>query len=52
MKLVIQRVKSARVTVDEEVVGEIGIGLFVLVGVGKNDTEEKENASKLAEKLT
>jgi D-tyrosyl-tRNA(Tyr) deacylase len=39
MRLVIQRVKEARVTVHEEVVGEIGPGLLVFLGVGMEDTE-------------
>ena len=38
MKLVIQRVSSARVTVDERTVGEIRRGYVVLIGVGENDT--------------
>lgn len=37
MRAVIQRVKSAVVTVDGEIVGEIGKGLLVLVGVAKDD---------------
>jgi D-tyrosyl-tRNA(Tyr) deacylase len=37
MRAVIQRVKSAAVTVDGEIVGEIGKGLLVLVGVAKDD---------------
>lgn len=39
MKLVIQRVSQARVTVDGTVVGEIGQGFLVFVGVGRTDTE-------------
>lgn len=38
MKLVIQRVKKARVRVRDRVVGEIGKGLFILLGVGNDDT--------------
>jgi len=38
MKLVIQRVKSASVDVDQNRVGEIGPGLLVLVGVSHDDT--------------
>lgn len=38
MKLVIQRVSSAQVTVDERIVGRIGKGYVVLIGVGENDT--------------
>lgn len=37
MRLVIQRVNRARVSVDGRVAGEIGRGLCVLVGVGKAD---------------
>lgn len=39
MKLVIQRVTRAGVSVSGEVVGEIGGGLLVLLGVGAEDTE-------------
>lgn len=39
MRVVIQRVKHASVTVDGKIVGEIGKGLLVLFGVGRNDTE-------------
>ncbi len=49
MKLVIQRVTEASVTVEHEVVGEIGKGYLVLLGVGEEDTEE--TARKLADKL-
>lgn len=42
--MIIQRVKSASVTVDEELISSIGKGLLVLTGVGKEDTEkEAEN---------
>ena len=44
----LQRVSRARVVVDGAVTGEIGAGLLILVGVGKNDTEEA--AKYLAEK--
>lgn len=51
MRLVIQRVRKAKVTVKEtgKVAGQIGPGLFVLVGL-KNGDSEKE-AEILAEKL-
>jgi len=39
LRAVLQRVDAAKVTVDGEVVGEIGLGLMVLVGVEKGDTE-------------
>lgn len=50
MRLVIQRVSKARVSVQNEVVSEIGIGLFVLVGIGVNDSQKE--ADRLAEKLS
>lgn len=49
MRLVIQRVSSASVTVDTEVVGRIGRGLLVLAGVEKGDGIEKVRAA--ADKL-
>ena len=39
MRAVIQRVKRAKVTVAGEITGEIGKGLLVLVGVGRDDDE-------------
>ena len=39
MRLVVQRVSSAAVTVAGETVGAIGQGLLVLAGVGRDDTE-------------
>jgi D-tyrosyl-tRNA(Tyr) deacylase len=48
MRAVIQRVSKARVTVEGRVTGEIGAGLVVLVGVGREDTAEA--AAYLAEK--
>lgn len=50
MKLVVQRVNKASVFVDKKVVGKIDKGLFVLIGVGPDDTEE--DAHTLAEKLS
>ena len=38
MRAVVQRVSSARVLIDGRVVGEIGRGLLVLLGVGRDDT--------------
>ncbi|REJ36192.1 MAG: D-tyrosyl-tRNA(Tyr) deacylase [Bacillota bacterium] len=39
MRAVIQRVRSANVQVDGQVVGRIGRGLLVLLGVGQGDGE-------------
>ena len=41
MRAVVQRVKEARVTVDDKTTGEIAHGLLVLLGVHKDDTLEK-----------
>ena len=49
MKLVIQRVKEARVDVENKIVGKIGKGFLVLVGVSHNDT--KAEADYLVKKL-
>lgn len=40
MRILIQRVKQASVTVDEIVVGEIQQGLLVFLGIEASDTEE------------
>ena len=40
MKLLIQRVNHAEVTVDSQIVGKIGKGFLVFVGVGHDDTRE------------
>ena len=49
MKAVVQRVSRARVRVGEEVAGEIGPGLCVLLGVARGD--DAETAVRLAEKV-
>jgi len=48
MRLVIQRVKHARVSVEGRAVGEIAGGVLVLVGVAKGDSAAA--AAQLAEK--
>lgn len=40
MRAVVQRVSSAKVTVDGNISGEIGPGLLVLLGISKEDTKE------------
>ena len=49
MKLVIQRVSRASVTVRGSVIGQIGQGYLVLVGGGREDT--KEDADRLVRKM-
>ena len=49
MKLVIQRVKEAKVTVEGKTVGEIYKGLLVFVGIAPEDT--KETADRYLKKL-
>jgi D-tyrosyl-tRNA(Tyr) deacylase len=48
MRAVIQRVSRARVTVGDEITGEIGLGLLLLLGVGVADT--RADVDYLAEK--
>ncbi len=43
MRVVVQRVKHASVTVDGKVVGKIGRGLLLLIGVAQTDSEEDVN---------
>lgn len=49
MKVVIQRVKEARVEVNGEIVGQIQQGLLLLVGIEKGDREE--DVVKVANKI-
>ena len=49
MRIVLQRVSSASVTVDEQIVGSIGKGYVVLLGIGKDDSREK--VEKMVEKI-
>ncbi len=48
MRAVVQRVSRARVSVNSEITGEIGLGLLVLLGVGAGDT--RADADYLVEK--
>ncbi len=49
MRAVVQRVSRAKVTVEERITGEIGAGLMVLLGVGREDSPAV--AASLAEKV-
>lgn len=49
MRAVVQRVSRGAVRVGDELVAEIGRGLVVLVGVGRDDSEA--SARRLAEKV-
>jgi D-aminoacyl-tRNA deacylase len=48
LRIVIQRVSMAKVTVENSILGEIQKGLLILVGITTGDTDEK--AAWLAEK--
>ena len=49
MRAVVQRVKQSSVTADNEIVGQIGNGLLVLLGVANGDTAK--DADYLANKI-
>ena len=49
MRAVVQRVSRAKVTVNDWIAGEIGMGLLVLLGVGEEDTES--DVTYLTEKI-
>ena len=49
MRVVIQRVTRASVTIDNEIYSSIGLGLFVLVGI--EDADNEEDAQWLAGKI-
>ena len=49
MRAVVQRVSRAQVSVEGEITGQIGLGLVVLLGVGRDD--EEQDAVYLAEKI-
>lgn len=40
MRIVLQRVLRAKVTVEEQIIGEIGHGMLVFLGISKNDSEK------------
>lgn len=49
MKVLLQRVNHASVTVNSEITGKIGKGLLLLTGIGKDDTTE--NLQAMTQKL-
>lgn len=50
MRAVLQRVTSANVRVEDELVGEIGVGLVVLLGIAQDDSEQ--DVKYLLDKIT
>ncbi len=44
MKVLLQRVRQAQVSIDGEIVGRIGPGLVILVGVAAGDTEKEADS--------
>ncbi|WP_426349232.1 D-aminoacyl-tRNA deacylase [Alloiococcus sp. CFN-8] len=50
MRAVVQRVKKSSVTVEGETIGSIGLGFTVLLGIGKDDSEE--DIKYLKDKIT
>ncbi|WP_164172506.1 D-aminoacyl-tRNA deacylase [Ruminococcus flavefaciens] len=50
MRIVLQRVASASVKVDGNIIGKIGTGFLLLFGVGHEDTEE--DCRRLADKIS
>jgi D-aminoacyl-tRNA deacylase len=49
MRAVVQRVSRAHVTVEGKITGEIGTGLMILLGIGREDTSAI--ATRMAEKI-
>ena len=49
MRFIIQRVSNSKVTIDNEIRGQIGKGFMVLIGGGESDT--KEIADKMIHKM-
>jgi D-tyrosyl-tRNA(Tyr) deacylase len=49
MRAVLQRVSRAKVTVNQQVTGEIAAGLMILLGVGREDSSETTRS--MAEKI-
>lgn len=49
MRVLLQRVSSGSVTVNNDIIGEIGPGVVLLVGVGHDD--DRSTADRMAEKI-
>lgn len=49
MRVIIQRVSSSKVSVDDQTIAQIGHGLVILLGIGHGDGDEQ--AGYLAEKI-
>ena len=49
MRAVVQRVSRANVTVDEKLIGDIGVGVLVLLGI--TQTDDKSDADYLVDKV-
>lgn len=49
MKIVVQRVKNASVTVDNEIIGKIDEGFLIFIGVA--DSDEMSDVERLAKKI-
>jgi D-tyrosyl-tRNA(Tyr) deacylase len=50
MRIVLQRVREASVSVEQKTVGRIAAGMLVFLGVGKSD--EEADAERLVEKIS
>ena len=49
MRAVIQRVQQGRVSVEDRTLGQIGLGMVILLGVGHGDTQAE--ADRMADKI-
>lgn len=49
MRIILQRVNSASVSIDGKITGQIGKGYLILIGISPDDTKEK--CIKMAEKI-
>ncbi len=50
MKAVVQRVTRCKVDVDDQTIADIGSGLLILIGAGKEDNPDK--AAQMAKKIS